>query len=178
MDKREADFNSEKSTVSLKVYLENSLRELEKRVDQQFLAAKEAVGTAMVAAEKAVSAALVAQDKQTQAAFIAAKEALAEAQVQLTLYKAQSNEWRQTLTDLIATLMLRPEIVATFKALESRIDSLASKIDSLEKSGQFISGQSLANQEGRASGRWTFEKALAILAILISLGVAVLKFKQ
>jgi dGTP triphosphohydrolase len=120
-----ADYNSEKSTVSLRQYVEKLIQESDKRNEAQFLAAKEAVAAALAAAEKAVSAALVAQDKLTSAAFVAAKEALAEAQTQLTAYKASANEWRATLNDLISTIMVRKEVEALISGLNVKIDGLS-----------------------------------------------------
>jgi dGTP triphosphohydrolase len=122
---KEGNYDSEKSTVSLRQYVEKLIAESDKRNEAQFLAAKEAVAAALAAAEKAVSAALVAQDKLTSAAFVAAKEALAEAQMQLTAYKASANEWRATLSDLIATIMVRKEVEALFTAVNSKIENLS-----------------------------------------------------
>ena len=120
-----ADYNSEKSTVSLRTYLEGLIGELGKRTDARFDAADKALAAALLTAEKAVSAALVSQDKLTAAAFVAAKEALAEAQTQLTAYKASANEWRATLNDLISTIMVRKEVEALFAAVNTKIDNLA-----------------------------------------------------
>jgi hypothetical protein len=120
-----ASYDSEKSTVSLRQYLENAISELGKRTDARFEAADKALAAALVTAEKAVAAALVSQDKLTSANFVAAKEALAEAQIQLTAYKASANEWRATLSDLIATIMVRKEVEALFVAVNTKIDNLA-----------------------------------------------------
>jgi len=125
MRKHAADFNSEESSVSLRQYLENSIAELGKRMDARFEAADKALAAALVTAEKAVAAALVSQDKLTSAAFVAAKEALAEAQTQLSAYKASANEWRGTLNDLISTVMVRKEVEALFTAVNIKIESLA-----------------------------------------------------
>lgn len=185
-----SDHQDSEQTVSLRIYLENALAsatllsssaiaELEKRMDGQFLAAKEAVAAALVTAEKAVSAALVAQDKQTQAAFIAAKEALVEAQSQLTQYKIQANEWRSTLNDLISKLMLRPEIVALFTAegkaldavrmtLEAKLASIESRVSSLEGTGQRLSGQKEASTEGHVQNQWTFAQVLAVVGLVLT----------
>jgi hypothetical protein len=120
-----ANYDSEKSTVSLRQYLEGLIGELGKRTDARFDAADKALAAALLTAEKAVSAALVSQDKLTAAAFVAAKEALAEAQTQLTAYKASANEWRGTLNDLISTIMVRKEVEALFTAVNTKLDNLA-----------------------------------------------------
>jgi hypothetical protein len=120
-----ANYDSEKSTVSLRQYLENSIAALGKRMDDKFEGADKALAAALITAEKAVAAALVSQDKLTSAAFVAAKEALAEAQTQLSAYKASANEWRGTLNDLISTVMVRKEVEALFIAVNTKIDNIA-----------------------------------------------------
>jgi len=119
------NYDSEKSVVSLRQYLENSIAALGKRMDDKFEGADKALAAALITAEKAVAAALVSQDKLTSAAFVAAKEALAEAQTQLTAYKASANEWRATLNDLISTIMVRKEVEALFLAANTKIDNLS-----------------------------------------------------
>ena len=163
--------------VSLRHYVETLVTELEKRMDAQFLAAKDAVAAALAAAEKAVAAALVSSDKLTSAAFIAAKEALAEAQTQLAAYKAASNEWRSTLTDLIAKGMLRPEIESLIKALNDKFDGLDKRIAALEGQLQRAGGEADAAESGKIQGRWTVEKILAILALLLALAAFFWKAK-
>lgn len=165
-EQHDANYDSEQSTVSLRQYVEKLISESDKRTDAQFLAAKEAVAAALAAAEKAVAAALVAQDKLTTAAFIAAKEALAEAQVQLTLYKAQSNEWRNTLNDLIAKLMLRPEIVGLFTASEKALEELKSRVQTLEGSGQYGLGKAAATESSSTQNKWTFSQVLIIVGMV------------
>jgi dGTP triphosphohydrolase len=158
--KNGANYDSEKSTVSLRQYVESLVSELDKRTEAQFVAAKEAVAAALASAEKAVAAALVASDKLTAAAFVAAKEALAEAQLQLSAYKAASNEWRSTLNDLISKVMMRQEIEARFGAIEDR----TTKLEGLE---QRASGQAEASESGSQRGRWTFQQVLAVLGLLL-----------
>ena len=153
--------------VSLRQYIEKLIAESEKRTDDRFLAAKEAVGTALVTVEKATSAALVAQDKLTSAAFVAAKEALAEAQVQLTLYKAQSNEWRNTLNDLIAKLMLRPEIVGLFNAVEKAHEELKGRVGDLEGMGQKALGRDESKSDTGAFVRWVITVIVAAAGIVL-----------
>jgi hypothetical protein len=162
-----------KSQISGREYAELLVSELGKRTDEKFLAAKEAVGTAMIAAEKAVSAALVASDKLTSAAFIAAKEALKEAQVQLAEYKAASNEWRATLTELIAKGMLRPEIDALFKSASEKLSLLEARVAKMENVIQRNSGEREGSSISRAQIHWTFEKLLSVLAILIALATMI-----
>ena len=170
--------------VSLRQYVESLIAESGKRSDAQFLAAKEAVSTALAAQEKAINAALVSADKLTSAAFVAAKEALAEAQVQLNAYKEQSNEWRATLNDLIAKIMMRPEIVAMFGATDKaiadlrmyllgKIESIETRVAAIEKLNQRMAGAAETSVTDSARSRWTFEKILSILALLVSFGVLI-----
>jgi dGTP triphosphohydrolase len=147
--------------VSLRQYLESLVTELDKRTEAQFIAAKEAVAAALASAEKAVAAALVASDKLTSAAFIAAKEALAEAQLQLTAYKAQSNEWRATLNDLISKMMMRQEIEARFGAFDARITVV-------EKSIATSAGSRAAAEHDKARSQWTLSQIVTIIAVLIA----------
>jgi hypothetical protein len=165
---------SEDLSVSLRQYAELLVSELGKRTDEKFLSAKEAVGTAMVAAEKAVSAALVASDKLTSAAFIAAKEALKEAQIQLAEYKSSSNEWRATLTDLIAKGMLRPEVEARFLAATEKTEQLASRVSALEKKAEHGAGEASAEEVGREHRYWRTGNAGAIAAIVTGIVLALI----
>jgi hypothetical protein len=148
--------------VSLRQYAELLVSELAKRTDDKFLAAKEAVGTAMVAAEKGISAALLAQDKLTQQAFTSAKEALKEAQIQLAEYKAASNEWRDTLTDLIAKGMLRPEVEALFKASNEKFELVVERLGKIESK--------LSASEGVAKGKGDFAGYI-VAAVSIIYGI-------
>lgn len=120
-----ADFNSEKSTVSLRQYFERLIAESDKRNEDRFTAVKESIAAAITGLKEATSTALTASDKQTAAAFISAEKALAEAQTQLTAYKASANEWRATLNDLISTIMVRKEVEGALGAMNLKIDSLA-----------------------------------------------------
>jgi dGTP triphosphohydrolase len=171
-----ADYNSEKSTVSLRQYVERLISESDKRNESQFQAAKEAVAAALAAAEKAVAAALVAQDKLASEKAQAAKEALAEAQVQLTLYKAQSNEWRNTLNDLISKLMLRPEITGLFTIVERAHEELKKRVGTLEGLGQRSIGQAEAQESGSAQNKWTFQQVVLVVGMLAGWGITILLY--
>jgi hypothetical protein len=121
----QADYNSERSTVSLRQYFERLLLESDKRNEDKFAAVKDSIAAAIAGLKEATSTALVASDKQTAAAFISAEKALAEAQTQLTAYKASANEWRATLNDLISTIMVRKEVEALFLAINAKVESIA-----------------------------------------------------
>jgi hypothetical protein len=149
--------------VSLREHVESLVSELEKRMDTQFAAAKEAVAAALASAEKAVAAALVASDKLTSAAFIAAKEALQEAQLQLNAYKAQSNEWRATLNDLMSKMMMRQEIEVRFNAMDSRMAAM-------EKANAQVAGGKAAAELDRSRGQWTISSIVTIIAVIIAAG--------
>ena len=174
MDKHRnvADYNSEKSTVSLRQYIESLIAELSKRLDAQFQSAEKAVGTALAAQEKALNAALASADKLTAAAFVAAKEALAEAQTQLVAYKAASNEWRSTLTDLIAKIVTRQEIESLFTSVNKDISELAKRIALLEGQGQRIQGKDESKSEIGTLLRWLIGLAVVIVLGLLGYFVA------
>lgn len=169
----------EKAVVTLREYVETLIGEFEKRSDAQFKSVRESLATALIVAEKASQAAMVAQDKQTTAAFTASKEALIEAQVQLTAYKAQSNEWRATLNDLITRLMMRPEVLALVGAsdkaisdlrryMEDKFDQNTKRIAALELALSKESGRDLAQEKGQWSNRWNFSQIVSILALILS----------
>jgi hypothetical protein len=174
--KNGANYDSEKSSVSLRSYLENSIAELAKRTDAQFAAMDKAIAAALASAEKAVAAALVAQDKLTSAAFAAAKEALMEAQTQLVAYKASSNEWRGTLTDLISKVMTRQEIEALLLNINGSLTEAKDRISVLEGQGQRASGQAEAQDAGHAQNKWTFQQVLAIFAVLAGWGITIILY--
>jgi hypothetical protein len=171
-------------SVTLRQYAELLVSELGKRTDEKFLSAKEAVGTALTAAEKAVQAALVAQDKLTTAAFVAAKEALKEAQLQLAEYKTASNEWRATLTDLIAKGMLRPEIEALLKAATEKSEIVSARVSALESKAARGAGEASAAESSREHRYWSGGNAAAVaaivgtvFAILIGLGALIISLR-
>jgi len=109
----------------LRQYFERLLLESDKRNEDKFAAVKDSIAAAIAGLKEATSTALVASDKQTAAAFISAEKALAEAQTQLTAYKASANEWRATLNDLISTIMVRKEVEALFLAINAKVESIA-----------------------------------------------------
>ena len=109
----------------MRQYFERLLLESDKRNEDKFAAVKDSIAAAIAGLKEATSTALVASDKQTAAAFISAEKALAEAQTQLTAYKASANEWRATLNDLISTIMVRKEVEALFLAINAKVESIA-----------------------------------------------------
>jgi len=167
------------NTVTLQKYVELLVAGLEKRMEGKFAEAKDAIAAAMAAAEKAVAAALVAADKLTSAAFISAKEALAEAQTSLAAYKEAANEWRETLNDLIAKMMLRPEIEAadraTLKAVSDlketgdvKLKALETRVAVLEGQSERAKGHEAAAKASHTEVKWGIDKTFSALALLIS----------
>jgi small-conductance mechanosensitive channel len=179
----------EPQTVSLREYFERVLKDLQDRMDERGNAADKAIAAALAASKEAVAAALVSQDKSTAAAFAAAKEALTEAQTQLVAYKASSNEWRGTLNDLTAKMMLRTEVEAAFtavaaaalamqKTIDDKIEGLRKKVADLESAGQRGAGKEEASEEGKVQSRWTFNQVLIIVGILLGALYFVLTYQK
>lgn len=100
-------------TVSLHHHFDRRFNDLEKRIDQRFDASEKATQAAMAAAEKAVLKA----------------EALA------TTRADQQNEWRATVTDLIATTMSREAYDAAHLTLVEKIDALTERVNRAEGTG-------------------------------------------
>jgi hypothetical protein len=112
--------------------LEEKVHALSILMVERFKSLDMAITATLNSTEKSLAAAITTQDRLTSGAFTAAKEALKEAQMQLIEYKHASNEWRETLTDLIAKGMLRPEIEALLRAERDRGDLMGNRITELE----------------------------------------------
>jgi len=97
------DLNPDPNTVSLHAYMERRFTDLERLIDTRFAAQETATSTALISAEKAVLKA----------------ENLAAAR------SAQQNEWRDTVNDLITTMMPRAEQAVTNKAITEKIAEVA-----------------------------------------------------
>lgn len=128
--------------ISIREFLEQSLESLDRITQERFSAIENKLMAALEATEKSFNAALQASNKNTATIFQANKEALYEAQSQLTQYKLASNEWRGTLNDLIAKIMLRPEIekgiLDTRSSFDIKLDSLDKRVQQLEKTPTIV----------------------------------------
>ena len=85
------------------------------RTSDGFESSSIATNTALAGAEKAVNAALVASEK-----------AVLKAEALATQRSEQQNEWRQTVSDLVTTMMPRAEYQSIHAELVRRIDVLES----------------------------------------------------
>jgi hypothetical protein len=125
--------NPDPSTVSLHEHMERRFTDLERLIDTRFEAAETATNAALEAAEVAVTKA----------------EALA------TTRSTQQNEWRDTVNDLITTMMPRAEYALAHKSLVDKVNDVASCLD---------------RGEGRSTGSNT---VIAWVIAGLSAGVAV-----
>jgi hypothetical protein len=166
------------TVVSLREYFERALADMQVRMDERSVAAEKAIAVAMTTSDKAIAAALESQNKQTSAAFAAAKEALAEAKIQLEAYKTASNEWRATLNDIISKMMMRAEVEAAFASIaatalamqkteEDKIEGLRKRIADLELVGQRGVGKEEASAAGHTQNKWNFQQVLVVMGIVL-----------
>jgi hypothetical protein len=119
--------------------------ELEKRMDQRFVAQELATTTALAAAEKAVSAAMTAAEK-----------AVLKAELLATQRAEQQNEWRQTVTDLTSTMMPRKEYEAAHINLVTQMAEVTSRVDT---------GAGRGAGMGSLVG-WIFAGAMTLIALI------------
>jgi len=116
--------------AELRVHLIAMIDAAESKNDTRFDALAMAVTTAMTAAEKAVTTAMSAAEK----AVIKA-EAAAEKRFEAV------NEFRQSLSDMTATLMPRAEANAKFDAVAEKIEIIQRTLDKHQgESGGLIQG--------------------------------------
>lgn len=157
-------------------------------------AQERAVQAAFVAQDKAVQAAFTAQEKLTQAAFAASKEAIAKAEASQIGVNERGNEFRGQLADQAATLMPRKEteaLAASLRDLTDRVqtearlgregiktdvrltfEALRAEIASLRESRSESGGRRERAAAGVSAAQWAVTTGLALLALLVSLGVA------
>lgn len=98
---------------TLKEHLEAMLSAQERMSAQAMAAADKAVDAALAAAKEAVRAALASGEKASEKTEIALKE-----------YKTASNEWRDTVKDLVSRMPTRETVDKDIKALSDKIQDL------------------------------------------------------
>jgi hypothetical protein len=182
-------------TVKIREFLERIMDERDRLYVDKFKAAETAVNTALAAQEKAVNAALAAQEKQTASSFAASEKAIVKAENAQTEYNMRSNEFRGQLDDQAKMLMPRAEVNALLKAIEEKIYSSKTELESrltaantasektIDTLTKDISGlrESRSEGSGRSSGSqqmWGYVAgAFGIIFGAIGLLLAVLRFK-
>jgi hypothetical protein len=88
--------------VSLRDYTRDLMKEVDKRYEQRF----------------------DAQEAATKAALNAAQLAVDKAEANATLWRANANEWRDTMDNKDRLLMTRNEAESRLKGIEKRVDDL------------------------------------------------------
>ena len=107
------------------------LNERDRQYAQRFDAQEKGTALALTAQEKGTALALTAIKEFTTAAFVAAKEAVDKAQLASEKRFDSVNEFRNTLKDQQARFIDKSEVEIRVKALNDKIDLLASRADSL-----------------------------------------------
>jgi hypothetical protein len=131
-------------------------------VNSALAAQDKATAAAFAAAEKAVAAALAAQEKATAAAFSAANTAVSKAELANEKRLDSVNEFRAQLKDQAATLATRTEVGVQIKALNDKIESIATS-----------EAQIVARGEG-AANLWIIIAGIAGLIIGLAMAGATL----
>ena|ERR1700684_3092299 len=116
VDKRD-DWNFE----TFKEYVDELFAAKDLRDSQRFEAQKEALAAALAAAEKANITALAAAEKAVTKAEVAAEKRFDAV-----------NEFRRTLSDIVATFMPRAETMALIAGLTKDSDLNRGKLDKME----------------------------------------------
>ena len=139
------------SFATLEKYLDSRIGDMDRRHEQRDILRNENN-----------KAALVAIEQSALAAVRAAKEATDKAERAQQLRNEAQNEWRATLSDLSSTMLPRSQHAADMENLKERFDGLDRRMAVSEGSRTGISA--------------TLTMALAVIAIIVSLGVAVVGF--
>ena len=103
-----------------------------------------------------------AMDEKTSLALAASEKAVTKAEAATEKRFDSVNEFRKTLSDQAATFLARPEAEAKFKGYDEKLDDVKKEIAGLRESRSEIGG-------GTAVARWSFEKVLAMGALVIAL---------
>ncbi len=160
------------TTRTLKEYIENSLREHDRRYEQRFAAQELAVSAAITAADRAVTKAELATEKRFDAV----------------------NEFRATLDGYTRTLMPRKEAEAQHAALVARLETLTTsfsdrmetgwathrqqddvrfdaadkRIETLLASMNAVAGRSSAYRETTQYSVYVFCAVIGVIAVIVA----------
>lgn len=136
------------------VDLKDYLAERDLRYEQRFHAQETAVG-----------AALSAQKELTAATFTASEKAIAKADANAEKWMLNANEWRASMLDREEKFASRTEMNAKLEALNTSIAHLDKTLTGL-----------LAKGEGKHAMWGYVVAALSLVGMLITIGVAMVKF--
>ena len=73
-----------------------------------------------------------AQEKAVDAALVSQEKAVLKAENLATARSEAQNEWRATMTELIASTLQRPEYMAGHQALAEKVDLVNGRLDRIE----------------------------------------------
>ncbi len=94
-------------------------------------------------------------------AYNVVKEASHETALALKEYKISANEWRDTVKDLIARMITRPDV-------ERELKVISDKIADLQESRSQIAGGKIERVEKRTQSNWLIGVVVVALMALIS----------
>ncbi len=101
----------------------------------------------------------ILNEKAVDNAFVTAREALAKAETASIAGFQKSNEWRESLNDVMQTRLARSEFDAEHKSLTEKVDVLSSRLDAYQ------GARPIADR-----GNW--RDVLSAVSILVSLVAA------
>lgn len=103
--------------------------------------------------------------------WISHKEMHSELGASLRDYKRESNEWRQTVSDLRTTFMAKAEVQSELRRLEALIAAVDNRLDIIERAVQSINDTNVATRSLLSSGRNLIILAFTIIGGLIAVAV-------
>jgi hypothetical protein len=133
------------------------LSEMDRRYEQRFIAAQEAIQAALLAQKEAVASALMAADR-----------ALSKAELANEKRFESVNEFRSTLSDQARELMPRNESMSMMAAMASKMSELADRFNRLEGQGLGVSSANVNRDTNKrdVTGMIGVGIAVATLALI------------
>jgi FtsZ-binding cell division protein ZapB len=174
--------------------IQRQIDDMQKQLERRFEAERHAVDLAFeahraltnatgVATDKAVQAALAAQKEAVQVAQDAARETSQVLARNAEQYRAQQNEWREAMRDILNRAMTRDEAKGAIDRATERIQELMTaqqnaptrdeiqamreRVGALEKGQVEIAAKTAGAQTGRASIFTAITAAVALITMVI-----------
>jgi len=97
-----------------------------------------------------------------KSAFNAAERAAEKTEMALKEYKMASNEWRDTVKDLVSKMITRPDVERELKVLENQIADLREYRSKIE-------GRAVQQTETKAQTNWGIHLTVVIVLSVASL---------
>jgi hypothetical protein len=163
---------------AIKAAVEASQVAADLRYQQRFEAQSDALAAAFLSQQTAMQTALKTAQEAVQAALAAADRAVSKAELAADKRFEALNELRQMLNDMVATLFPRIEAESRFKSITEKIDGVAKtsteKADTNAKRIDAIDGRLLQSQGEKAGGQATRDQTRNMVALGVSLLIALL----